>query len=198
MSVRITTDDLPLVTELAVGLARRMYEILGSETYDRNDIGPRYFHHMYMSTGENGCEKLWALGVARAAFGPEPHEKDLSIQAVQQGSFPKIFPPFFQCFQEQEIRAMKEAFLTIDWPSVTELLGAYLDAASDYGPDGSRLYTGRDLFDAPTQYLPELKALAREGYVQNIESRFQWTDQVRVAMHDGHVSPEVWGHATPK
>ncbi len=196
MSEKISLSELPLATELAVGLARQMNNLYGR--HYRQDIGPNYVCHPYTSVSEGGFGRLWSLGIARAAYGPESNQKDLTLDDWRKGSFPRTMPPYFKFLQELDIRKLGEALLTPDRPSITELLGTYLDVNSNYGAPHFLLHTGKGMFDVPHEYLGEFEALSAAGYVRSIDAKFEWTDQVREAMQDGLVSLEVWGRPNPK
>ena len=60
-----TLSERHLVTELAVGFARRVNLILRASR-DDNRIGQDYIFHGYASDFERGCDMLWRLGVAHA------------------------------------------------------------------------------------------------------------------------------------
>src|SRR5262245_42667994 len=97
----LTLQERHLATELALGLARRLEFILG--TSGGNHVGPGYVHHMYTSDFETGCNVLWRLGVAHAAYGPEPGRKGLTVQTIVNEN---IFPPYFKFFPPAEISGL--------------------------------------------------------------------------------------------
>jgi hypothetical protein len=86
---------------------------------------------MYTSDFETGCNVLWRLGVAHAAYGPEPGRKGLTVQTIVNEN---IFPPHFKFFPPAEISGLFSGDPPASSPSLREVLCAYLRVACDYGP----------------------------------------------------------------
>ena len=164
-----TLSERHLVTELAVGLARRVNLILRASR-DDNRIGQDYIFHGYASDFERGCDMLWRLGVAHAAYGPDPGRKGLPFHHIE-----KAFPPYFKLFSPSEIRCRLSAGSPATSPSLHELLHAYLRVACDYGPLGSFLSSRREPFTPQQEYAREIDALESLGYVERHGSTVLWT-----------------------
>ena len=167
-----------LVTELAVGIARRLASILG----DGDHVGPGYVHHIYMSAFETACSVLWRLGVAHAAYGPEPGRNGLPLHTppFSEG----IFPPFFKFLAPSEIREALAGDPPTSSPSLHEIICAYLGVACDYGVSESQLSSRREPFVPPEEYIREIDALEHSGYVDRHGSAVLWTDRISPAMRE--------------
>lgn len=172
--------DRFLVTELAVGIARRLEGILDPE--GGAHIGPGYVHHIYMSHFEDGCSVLWRLGVAIAAWPGEPSWKGLSAQAEWPN---RIFPPFFKLLAPSEIRETLTAGLPPSSPSLHEVLCAYLALVCDYIEP--QLSSRREPFVAAEECAREIEALQESGYLERCGAAVRWTDRVAAGMQENYL-----------
>ncbi|CAN0383809.1 unnamed protein product, partial [Ectocarpus sp. 13 AM-2016] len=166
-----------LITELAVGIARRLSVILAGPEADRPE--PGYFWHFYTSDFERGCDVLWRLGVARAAYGNDPQLRNLTCN---EAAGEKSFPPYFRFFSADDIRAALAQEPPEASPELEEVLAAYVGVSCDYGPEDSTLSSKRLPFWPKTQYRAELEALERLGYVKTCGSEMAWTDKMAPTM----------------
>lgn len=181
-----------LITELAVGIARRLGLILPPADHE----GSAYRSHLYSSHFETGCSVLWTLGVARAAYGSKPEQQELTYPT----DYPdRIFPPFFRFSSPSEIRDVMAGAPPASPPSLDNVLPAYIQLASDYGPDeGPWLSTRREPFIPSAEFDREIDALERLGYIERLGFEVRWTDKMAPTMQkaylwqpDGRSSAEV-------
>jgi hypothetical protein len=185
-----------LVTELAVGIARRLYAILTAQGAPE----PGYLHHYYTTHFENGCGVLWRLGVAVAAYDSEPERKGLAYGTITNE---KVWPPYFKPFEAQEIRTALAGKAPASAPPLQEVIDAYISLACDYGPTGSALPAKREPFSPQAQYNREVEALIRFGFAERCGSQARWTNKIAPAMRyacvwedDGRNSSDVAAQAT--
>ena len=176
-----TLPERHLVTELAVGMARRLEQTLGPASEGADP--PGYLWHMAQSAFEYACDVLWRLDAARAA---DAERSELTIRDVDANDFPAVFRPL----PADEIRAVLARDPPADparrarpLPSLDEVIGAYIGLVSEYGPDmSSLLSTGRKPFIPPGECAREIDALERLGYVVRDGSAVRWTDKMAPAM----------------
>ena len=175
MSAVWTLPERHLMIELAVSLARRLEAILGGPDH----VPPGHVHHGYASTFETGCDVLWRLGVARAAYGPEPGRSELTHPTIIHD---KAWPPYFRLFPASEIRTVLSGDPLPSAPSLHEMLCAYLEVACEYGRDGARLPSTRDPFTPQPDCVADIEALERMGYIARQDAAVRWTDKIAPAM----------------
>jgi hypothetical protein len=176
MTLEWSLPERHLMAELAVGIARRLNDILGPAG-EGDHVGPGYVHHLGSSAFEYGCSVLWRLGLAYGAYGPEPDRKDLTVQTIADA---KRQPYYFRFLSPHEIRrALLEnpidPSVPIDW-----VLTGYLGVACDYKPP--TLPSERIPFVPALEYLREIDALANLGFVDHVPPQASWTDKVSIAM----------------
>lgn len=168
--------DIALVTELAIGIARRLTDILSPTADDAPD---GHLYHAYTSDFEQGCWVLWAMGLATAADGNGPAEPG------ETG----MFPPYFKVMDET---AMRQAFaegLPAKTPPLPVLLETFIALACDYGVDASRrLPDNRAPFTPAPVNATVAAALADHGYLSRDGDTFAWTDNIAPIM----VAASLW------
>lgn len=169
-----STPDIALVTELCVGIARRLTDIL-SPTAD--DAPEGHLYHAYTSDFEQGCWVLWTMGLATAVDGKG------SVAPDDTSSFPP-------CFKLMKEAAMRQAFaegLTGKSHPLPLLLETFIALACDYGMDASeRLPTDRAPFTPAPVNAVVAVALAEHGYLSRDGHTFAWTDQIAPIMNAAH------------
>lgn len=170
-----TLPQRHLVTELAVGIARRLHAILTTQGAPE----PGYLHHYYTTHFENGCDVLWRLGVAVAAYSSEPGRKELAYGTVTNE---KVWPPYFRPFDAKAIRTALAGVVPAAAPPLQEVIEVYISLACDYGPTGSTLSARREPVTPQPEYTREVEALIRFGYAEKRGDAVRWTEKIAPAM----------------
>lgn len=167
-----------LVAELAVGLARRLFSILDGQEIIYPE--PGYVWHIATSDFEDGCDVLWHLDAAVAAYAPGQGRMNLTVRDTRTE---KGWPPYFKFFTATEIREKILNDTPPDAPPLDEILSAYLGVMCNYGRSGTALSSEREPFVPPRQYGREIDALERLGYLERLGDEVLWTDRIAPAMH---------------
>lgn len=172
------SPQVPLITELAIGLARRLTAILGGNEEDAPI--PDAVHHIYQSDFFDPCDILVRLGLAKEVLR---NGKTLPIS-------PNGEVPFFITFvPEAEIRAQLSNGLPLETPQLETILGEYIGLACNFGPPSAAILSAETgPFFADDEFLLELRALAEEGYVQELDTKWCWTKKIAPIM----ISERLW------
>lgn len=166
-------SETALVTELAVGIARRLTDIL-ARTSVADGAPPGHLHHAYTSAFEQGCGLLWNMGLATAADGAGP-----VALGVSQG-----IPAYFKLMDDAAIRQTLSEEMLPTTPPLPVLLEAFIALACDYGADAARrLPHTRTPFSPAPVNAAVVDALAEHGYLDRVEGdRFTWSDNIAPVM----------------
>ena len=183
MDTRWNLSERQLIIELAVGLARHIVDTCPPS--DAEQVGPGYVFHMYSSAWVNGCDVLWRLGVAHAAYGPEPHRQGMTVQTVVYES---LWPRYFRFFPETEIRDALSSDIPGTAPDLDEILSGYVGMKCQYGY--AVLTETRDPIDAEELCVSEVDALILTGYMIRSGNSVIWTDKIAKAMRAAHLWDE--------
>lgn len=185
MQQESTLPERHLIAELAVGLARRMFSILDGQDHIIYPE-PGYVWHMATSDFEDGCNVLWHLDAAVAAYASGQGPKNLT---VRDNRTEKGWPPYFKFLTANEIRLRILSGPPKKAPDLDEILSAYLGVMCNYGRSDTALSSEREPFVAPRQYEREIEALERLGYVERRRESIIWTDRIAPAMRNR----QLWG-----
>jgi hypothetical protein len=159
-----TLPERRLITELSVGIARRLTEILHP-----SDEG--YVCHGFTSHFEHGCHVLWQLGVA---YGADEARDRIPYNDAS-------WPAFFRFSSPNEIRSILPDAPPTPAPTVFRVLTCYLPLACDYG-GGDILPCRREPFHPPEVFAKEISALKKLGYIDRLGPAVVWTDKIAPAM----------------
>lgn len=165
MAKVLSLPERHLITELAVGLARRLNEIL-EPAGNGDQRGPGYVWHSYTSDLENGCDVLSRLNVAHAA------------------------PPCFKFFAPDRIREALSGEISETSPSLDEVLTTYLSVVCEYGAAGSCLSSKRAPFIPQEELAREIDALVRLGYLERLGDAVLWADKIAPEMRQASLWQE--------
>jgi hypothetical protein len=174
-----TLPEKQLVAEIAVGLARSMFSILDGQDHIIYPE-PGYVWHMATSDFEDGCSVLWHLDVAVAAYAQGQGRTNIT---ARDDRTEKGWPPYFKFFTPEDIRERILHDLPATAPSLVEILSAYLGVMCNYGRSDTALSSEREPFIPPHQYVREIEALARVGYLERTGGTVVWTERIAPAMH---------------
>lgn len=190
----LSLPDRDLYTALSIGLARRLYCILGGRAESRTpygeDMEPHYVWHIATTDFENGCDLVWRIGIAHL----KSHGDDVTgydYWALEREAFGAVY----KFYKPSEIHRSVERGLPPIAPSLDELTEAYFTMACDYGPQDGFLYYGREPFRAQAEYEPELVAFCRAGLAAKTLSGFQWTPKgCELIIKLGYMKPDGRTH----
>jgi hypothetical protein len=168
-----------LVTELAVGMTRRLFEIF-------NDY--RRFWHFDGSTAappadsdasvSMACNTLWLLGVAHGL-----HSEAENYVVVDPVWRKRGYPWRYRLWTETEIRqTLASAERPLFAPEVDEIIERYLDIACGGTPPPPELQVWQTPITPPEVYHRELIALSKLGYIERNVDGFLWTSKVTSIM----------------
>ncbi len=189
MAQTLSPDEKHLITELAVGIARRLSVILAD--FETGLPEREYFWHGAESPFEAGCEVLWRLGVARAAYGGDKPVKELDCRSdAQSVAEIRSFPPYFRFMEASEIRSQLAKNFPDKPPLLKEVLVAYVPLFCEYGPEDTAMSCDREPFYAPSQCAREVDALVRQGYMEQRGPEVHWTDKVGPVMQAAYLWQE--------
>ena len=132
---------------------------------------------------KDGCDVLWQLGVAVAAYGPEEGRKGLKSGTCRAEM---CWPPYFKFLPASKIRALILSEPLTMAPSLDEILSAYLGMMCGYRPE-RLLPHGRQPFFPPREYRREIQALERLGYARFHRGAVLWTDRIAPAMRAAYI-----------
>jgi hypothetical protein len=171
---------LRLASELAVGLARRLWMTLH---YDATDAG--FCWHGFQNPFVDGCHVLWELGVALAAS--ENGDQGMTWQQfVDAKGHPDEASSAFMFFAVPETRAGVLAYGELPDALFGRLLAAYVGTACMYGPDGTQLCSDREPFKPAIEFEREIAALVECGYAERSGDMVKWTDKIAPVMRAEH------------
>ena len=180
-----TLPERYLSIELAIGIARRLTTILSPSSEEFSErIGSGYLWHMHTSDFTRGCHILWKLEVAYAAYGSESHRKGFTFTNV---IYEKAEPPYFSFLNLEEIRKKLNEGFPKTAPNLEEIIGAYIAIVCNYGPMDALLSTNREPFYPQKEYIREVSALKKVGYLKEIDSKVIWTEKIAPIMQQAHL-----------
>ncbi|MGJ4912325.1 hypothetical protein [Bradyrhizobium sp. HKCCYLS2033] len=164
-----TLPERRLISELSVGIARRLTEIL--QPSDGVTVC-----HGFQSPFDKGCRVLWQLGVAYGADG-----------ARERISYDEdLLPAFFKLLSPDAIRSTLSDGPLTPAPTVFRVLTCYLSIACDYG-GGDILPCRREPFHPPAVFAKEISALKKLGYIDRLGTVVIWTDKIASAMVESYL-----------
>lgn len=175
-----TLAERKFVAELTVRIAERLFCIL-REPY-QNDRNSDFISHMFSSDFENGCDTLWKLGVASGFIGDE---QGLFITDAEDKS---RFFAAYRFLPEVEIReAILETETSEHYPSIEEIVRAYISLTAEYGSHGSALCSSRESFHPQDEYAREIEVLVEHGYMARLGNNVIWTDKIAPHMEAAYI-----------
>ncbi|MFK7814934.1 MAG: hypothetical protein AB8B92_01220 [Gammaproteobacteria bacterium] len=175
MSQNWSLPERKLVSELCVGMARNMSDVL---TIAEGE----YYWHMATSCFEKGCNILWKLGVAVGAT--ESGEADITFQ---EEIAEQVFPSRYKFLSPNEIRSkILDGVYPASLTTTEEIISSYLGVVCDYGPNELLLSASRAEFKPQEVYLKEIDALVNMGYLERHGSNVMWTDKISIAMKNNY------------
>lgn len=160
--MELTLPEQHLIASLLKGLRRRFEEFGGLS--ERGLLC-----HNHYSYFESAFLTLWKSGIA------EGFDEEVGFLSYEAGRWCNEF-------RIRELEDLDLQNLDIDIP---ELVQAYIGVAVDYGRHN--LTSERGLFKPEEEFIKEMKALARCGYLETNGSLFCWTDEVEPLMKSLHL-----------
>lgn len=171
-----TLPERQLSIELSIGIARRLTTILSPSSSEFSErIGPGYLWHMHTSDFTRGCDILWKLEVAYAAYGQESYRKDFTVKNVK---YEKTWPPYFRFLNTEEIREKLNKGFPAAAPLPGKVIEAYISIVCNYGARDALLSTSREPFYSQKEYVREISALEKTDYLKTTGSQVIWTKKI--------------------
>ena len=173
-----TLPERKLAVEIAVGLAKRLSSVLHNDEVAEH-IGPGYVWHMCQSDFERGCDALWKLGAAVAAFGPQEDQKELAFPVADNEHG---FPGGFRFFSADKIRKALSGKTPSAAPHLDTLLEVFIRVACNYGASEVLLSSRREPFVPHAEYAHIIEALERTGHIRRSGSTVEWMEKIAPVM----------------
>jgi hypothetical protein len=174
----ITAGQRRLVIELALGIAR----VLRDTCIDADARTKGAVYHSFQTAFTDGCAALWKLGCAHGLSMKRQILITREDWTHQKDPGNLDFPHEFVIFGAGQMRAhLAEQPMTV--PLCEQILACYIRLVCEHcGKGKSVLPNTQDFFVATPDFADELRALAAEGYVEEMDQYWLWTDKIAPMM----------------